>query len=267
MGSVTTPVTAGSQKIGGLLREIGSMFATALESVRLGLKGGVPAGEFVEQCWFIVKVTTIPLILASIPFGMVISLEVGSFLRQIGAQAEVGGAMVLAVVREQAPLVTALIVAGAGGSAMRADLGSRRIRDEISAMEVMGVNPLHRLVLPRLLAATVVAVLLDGVVSVAGIFGGWYFATRSIHVPSSSFFATFSELSQLADLLFALLKAAIFGFMAAMVACYKGLYAKGGSKGVGDAVNQAVVITFVLAFFVDFVLTVVYFNFVPQKVI
>ena len=141
--------------------------------------------------------TTLPLILLSIPFGMVIALEVGSLLQQIGAQSQLGAAMVLAVVREQAPVATALLIAGAGGSAMCADLGSRRIRDEISAMEVMGVNPLHRLVLPRLLAATVVAVLLDAVVSVAGIAGGWWFGTHSIHITSSSFFATFGELSQI----------------------------------------------------------------------
>ena len=85
-------------------------------------------------------------------------------------------------------------------------------------------------------------------------------------VSSSSFFASFNELSQLADLWMALFKAACFGFLAGMVACYKGLYAKGGPKGVGDAVNQAVVITFVLLFFVNFVLTVLYFNFVPQKI-
>jgi phospholipid/cholesterol/gamma-HCH transport system permease protein len=221
--------------------------------------------ELVEQCWFLARVTTLPLILISIPFGIVIALEVGSLLQQIGAQDQLGAAMVLAVVREQAPVATALLIAGAGGSAMCADLGSRRIRDEISAMEVMGVDPVQRLVLPRLLAATIVAVLLDGVVSVAGIFGGLYFGTTSVHVTTSSFFATFSELSQLADLWMALAKAAIFGFIAAMVACHKGLTAKGGPKGVGDAVNQAVVATFILAFFVNFVLTVVYFHFVPQK--
>ncbi|MHB1925436.1 MAG: ABC transporter permease, partial [Acidimicrobiales bacterium] len=86
-------------------------------------------------------------------------------------------------------------------------------------------------------------------------------------VTSSSFFSSFSELSQLPDLWMALIKSAAFGFIAAMVACYKGLYAKGGPKGVGDAVNQAVVIVFILAFFVNFVLTIVYFNFFPQKVI
>jgi phospholipid/cholesterol/gamma-HCH transport system permease protein len=252
-------------KAGTFLRETGTMFAMALEAVRLTRPRTFPWSELVDQCWFLARVTTLPLILISIPFGIVIALEVGSLLQQIGAQDQLGAAMVLAVVREQAPVATALLIAGAGGSAICADLGSRRIRDEISAMEVMGVNPLQRLVLPRLFAATLIAVLLDGVVSVAGILGGLYFGTTSIHVTTSSFFNTFGELSQLADLWMALAKAAIFGFIAAMVACYKGLNAKGGPKGVGDAVNQAVVVTFILAFFVNFVLTVVYFHFVPQK--
>ena len=194
-------------KIATAVRETGNMFATAFEALRQAPLKGVPVSEFFDQCWFLARVTTLPLILLSIPFGMVIALEVGSLLQQIGAQSQLGAAMVLAVVREQAPVATALLIAGAGGSAMCADLGSRRIRDEISAMEVMGVNPLHRLVLPRLLAATLVAILLDAVVSVAGIAGGLWFGTHSIHITASSFFATFGELSQLADLVIALLKA------------------------------------------------------------
>lgn len=252
-------------KVASALRETGNMFAVALEALRQGTLKTFPFTEFFDQCWFLARVTTLPLILLSIPFGMVIALEVGSLLQQIGAQSQLGAAMVLAVVREQAPVATALLIAGAGGSAMCADLGSRRIRDEISAMEVMGVNPLHRLVLPRLIAATLVAMLLDAVVSVAGIAGGLWFGTHAIHITASSFFATFGELSQLADLGIALLKAGIFGFIAAMVACYKGLYCKSGPKGVGDAVNQAVVVTFILSFAVNFILTVFYFNFIPQK--
>jgi phospholipid/cholesterol/gamma-HCH transport system permease protein len=252
-------------KIASAVRETGNMFATAAEALRQFRPWTFPVTEFWDQCWFLAKVTTLPLILLSIPFGMVIALEVGSLLQQIGAQSQLGAAMVLAVVREQAPVATALLIAGAGGSAMCADLGSRRIRDEIAAMEVMGVNPLQRLVLPRLLAATLVAILLDAVVSVAGILGGLWFGTHAIHITSSSFFATFNELSQLADLGIALIKAGLFGFIAAMVACYKGLYCKSGPKGVGDAVNQAVVVTFILAFFVNFLLTVFYFNFIPQK--
>jgi len=254
-------------RLGSLARETGTMVAMALEAMRLLFRRGFPFSELVEQCWFLARVTTLPLILISIPFGIVIALQVGSLLQQIGAQDQLGAAMVLAVVREQAPVATALLIAGAGGSAICADLGSRRIRDEISAMEVMGVDPIHRLVLPRFAAAMIVAVLLDGVVSVAGIAGGLFFGERAIHVTASSFFATFAELAQLADFWMALAKAAVFGFLAAMVACYKGLGADGGPKGVGDAVNQAVVVTFVLAFFVNFVLTLVYFQFVPQKAI
>jgi phospholipid/cholesterol/gamma-HCH transport system permease protein len=267
VAAVTTPVTSVGQKVGGALREVGAMFAVALEAFRLLFRKGLPLGEFFDQCWFLARVTTLPLILVSIPFGAVIALEVGGLLQQIGAQSQVGAAMVLAVVREQAPLATALLIAGAGGSAMCADLGSRKIRDELDAMQVMAVDPIHRLVLPRILASIVVAVLLDAVVSAAGIIGGLYYAVHSIHVTEASFFSTFAELSQLADLWTALVKAAAFGLLAAMVACYKGLYTKGGAKGVGDAVNQAVVITFILAFVVNFVIEVFYFNFIPQKMI
>jgi phospholipid/cholesterol/gamma-HCH transport system permease protein len=253
------------KKTSGLLFETGRMFSIGLESAHVLFRRPWPKGEFLEQVWFLIKVTTLPVILVSIPFGMIISLHVGSFLTELGAQAHMGAAMVLAVVREEAPVATALLIAGAGGSAMCADLGSRRIRDEIDAMAVLGIDAIQRLVMPRLLAASVVAVLLDAIVSIAGIAGGWFFAVIVKHGTSSSYFASFNELSQLADLWMALLKAAIFGWVAGMVACYKGFFVRGGPKGVGDAVNQAVVITFILLFFLNFILTALYFNFVPQK--
>ena len=254
-----------ARKTFGFLDEAGKMFAIGLEALHVLFRRPWPLQEFLEQMWFLAKVTTAPVILISIPFGMVISLHVGSFLRELGAQAHMGAAMVLAVVREEAPVATALLIAGAGGSAMCADLGSRRIRDEIDAMEVLGIDPVHRLIMPRILAATIVAILLDAIVSVAGIAGGWFFAVVVQHGTTSSYFASFNELSQLADLWMALVKAAVFGYVGGMVACYKGFNAKGGPKGVGDAVNQAVVITFLLLFFLNFILTALYFNFVPQK--
>ena len=249
----------------GMLREAGRMFSVGLEALHTVFRRPWPLQEFLEQMWFLIKVTTVPVILISIPFGMVISLHVGSFVRQLGAQAHMGAAMVLAVVREEAPVATALLIAGAGGSAMCADLGSRRIRDEIDALEVLGIDPIHRLIMPRVIAASIVAILLDAIVSVAGIAGGWFFAVVIQHGTTSSYFSSFNELSQLPDLYMALTKAAIFGFVGGTVACYKGFYAKGGPKGVGDAVNQAVVITFLLLFFFNFILTALYFNFVPQK--
>ena len=255
----------GTRKVGGFMDEAGRMFSVGLEAVHCTLRRPWPLQEFIDQMWFLIKVTTVPVILISIPFGMIISLHVGSFLTQLGASSHMGAAMVLAVVREEAPVATALLIAGAGGSAMCADLGSRRIRDEIDAMEVLGIDPVQRLIMPRIYAAMIVAVLLDAIVSVAGIAGGWFFAVVIQHGTTSSYFSSFNELSQLPDLFMALTKAAIFGFVGGMVACYKGFYAKGGPKGVGDAVNQAVVITFLLLFFLNFILTAVYFNFVPQK--
>jgi len=241
------------------------MFAIALEALRRTWDVRQWYKEYLEQCWFIAKVTSIPVVLIAIPFGAVIALHVGSFSRQLGAESNTGAAMVLAIVREAAPVATALLIAGAGGSAMTADLGSRKIRDEIAAMEVMAVNPVHRLVTPRLYAAATVGLLLVSLVSVAGIAGGYFFNVVVQGTTPGAYFQGFSSLAHLPDLYSSLIKAAVFGFIAAMVACYKGLYAKGGPKGVGDAVNQSVVITFILIFFANFIMTSLYFALVPPK--
>src|SRR5688572_8897995 len=248
-----------------LVRETGVMFAIALEGLRRTPFVRDWWREYLSQCWFIAKVTSLPVMLISIPFGMVIALHVGSFNRQLGAESATGAAMVLAIVREAAPVVTALLIAGAGGSAMTADLGSRKIRDEISAMEVMAVNPVHRLVTPRLWAASTVSIMLVSLVSVAGLAGGFVFNVIVQGTTAGAYFSGFTALVQLPDLFQALVKAWVFGFIAAMVACYKGLYAKGGPKGVGDAVNQAVVVTFILIFFANFIMTTLYFALIPQK--
>jgi len=252
-------------KVQFLLRETGNLFAISLEGLRKTFDVRHWWKEYLRQCWFIAKVCTLPSILIAIPFGAVIALHVGTLNRQLGAESATGAAMVLAIVREASPVATALLIAGAGGSAMTADLGSRKIRDEIAAMEVMAVNPVHRLVTPRLFAASTVGLFLVSLVSVAGIAGGYVFNVVVQGVTPGAYFQGFSALAQLPDLYSSMAKAWVFGFIAAMVACYKGLYAKGGPKGVGDAVNQAVVITFILIFFANFVMTSLYFALVPQK--
>jgi phospholipid/cholesterol/gamma-HCH transport system permease protein len=252
-------------KVQFLVRETGNLFAISLEGLRKTWDVRHWWQEYLRQCWFIAKVCTLPSILIAIPFGAVIALHVGTLNRQLGAESATGAAMVLAIVREASPVATALLIAGAGGSAMTADLGSRKIRDEIAAMEVMAVNPVHRLVTPRLFAASTVGLFLVSLVSVSGIAGGYFFNVVVQGVTPGAYFQGFSALAQLPDLYSSLAKAWVFGFIAAMVACYKGLYAKGGPKGVGDAVNQAVVITFILIFFANFIMTSLYFALVPQK--
>jgi phospholipid/cholesterol/gamma-HCH transport system permease protein len=132
-------------------------------------------------------------------------------------------------------------------------------------MEVLGVNPIQRLVVPRVLAAMLIAVLLNGLVSVVGVLGSYFFNVVLQGGTPGAYLASFSALAQLPDLWISEIKALIYGFIAGVVAAYRGLNPKGGPKGVGDAVNQSVVITFLLLFFVNFVLTAVYLTIVPQK--
>jgi phospholipid/cholesterol/gamma-HCH transport system permease protein len=247
------------------LAHTGSLFALALDVVRVMFRRPFQVREFIQQAWFIASVTIWPTALVAIPFGAVIALQIGSLTRQLGAESFAGAASVLAVLREAAPIVTALLIAGAGATAICADLGARKIREEIDAMEVLGIDPVHRLVVPRVLASMVVAALLNGLVSVVGVAGGYFFNVIMQNGTPGAYLASFTTLAQLPDLWASEIKAVIFGAIAAIVACYKGLNAKGGPKGVGDAVNQSVVITFMLLFVTNFVLTAVYFQLVPQK--
>jgi phospholipid/cholesterol/gamma-HCH transport system permease protein len=250
--------------VGGV-KQAGRLFALFLDVARLTFKRPFQFREFIEQSWFIASVTIIPTSLVAIPFGAVIALQLGSLSTQIGAQSFVGAASVLAIVREASPIVCALLISGAGGSAICADLGSRKIRDEIDAMEVLGISPIQRLVVPRVLGCMLVSVALNGLVCVVGVAGGYFFNVILQGGTPGAYLASFSALAQLPDLYTGELKALIFGLIAGVVASYKGLNAGGGPKGVGDAVNQSVVITFLLLFVVNFVITAVYFQVVPAK--
>ena len=139
------------------VRQAGSLFALFLDVVRMTFKRPFQVREFIQQAWFIASVTILPTMIVAIPFGAVIALELGTLARQIGAQSFTGAASVLAIIREASPIVCALLISGAGGSAICADLGSRKIRDEIDAMEVLGISPVQRLVVPRVLACVLVS--------------------------------------------------------------------------------------------------------------
>ncbi|QMW68308.1 ABC transporter permease [Mumia sp. ZJ1417] len=247
------------------LDEIGNLFALGLDTIRATFRRPFAAREALEQFWFVVSVSWVPAMLVAIPFGAVIALQLGTLTIQVGAQSFTGAASVLAVVQQAAPIVTTLVIAGAGGAAICADLGARTIRDEIDAMKVTGVSPIQRLVVPRVLACMGAAVLLNGLVSVVGVLGGYFFNVVVQGGTPGAYLASFTALAQISDLWVGELKAVIFGFIAGVVAAYRGLNTRPGPKGVGDSVNQSVVITFLLLFFVNFVLTTLYLQLVPGK--
>jgi phospholipid/cholesterol/gamma-HCH transport system permease protein len=221
--------------------------------------------EFVERSWFMVSVTVLPALLVSIPLGVAIALQVGALAAQIGATSFVGAADAIGVLREASPIVTALLLAGVGGSAVCAELGARTIREEIDAMVVLGLNPLRRLVAPLMLAGILVAALLNFVVIFVSIVSAYLFDLAALHGTKGSFFGSFTEFATSADFATSEIKSIVFGLTAVLIAAYKGLSAKRGPTGVGEAVNQSVVITGIVLFGLNLVITEIFFAIVPQR--
>src|SRR5499427_2053543 len=201
----------------------GKLFAFGLDVGRGLFRRPFQLREFIQQAWFIASVTIIPTALVAIPFGAVIALQVGGLISQFGAQSFVGSAAVLAVIREAGPIATALLIAGAGGSAIAADLGARKIREELDAMQVLGIDPIQRLVVPRVVAAMFVSVLLNGLVSVVGVIGGYVFNVIMQGGTPGAYLASFQALGQLPDLIAGEIKALAFGLVAALVASFQGM--------------------------------------------
>ena len=211
--------------------------------------------EFVQQFSFALRVCWIPLLISTIAFGYEApGLQGANVLTLLGAIDRLGGFFVLASIREFAPFVTAVVLAGVAGTAITADLGARRIREELDALEVLGVDPIKNLVVPRFLALMLITGLFDIFALIFGIVGG-VVATLVNHAPLGPFFATLANNAETTDLWGSVLKTTLFGAIIAIVCCYKGMNASGGAAGVGRAVNQAVVIAFMGIFAFNYVFT------------
>jgi phospholipid/cholesterol/gamma-HCH transport system permease protein len=241
--------------VGDVVDSVGGLVTFAGRTVRAVFTPPFQTREFVEQAWFIASVSVLPTMLVSVPFGAVIALQLGNLTRQLGAESFTGAASALATIREASPIVTALLLAGAAGTAICADLGSRTIREEIDALEVLGISTVQRLVVPRVLGCVAVALLLNGLVTVVGVVGGYVFNVLVQGGSPGAFVTSFRTLAHVQDLALAEFKAAVFGAVTAVVACYRGLTVSGGPRAVGDAVNQSVVIAFAALFVINFVIT------------
>ncbi|WTZ54994.1 ABC transporter permease [Nocardia sp. NBC_01388] len=222
--------------------------------------------EMLNQAWYLITVTTIPAILMAVPFGVVVSVQVGNLIHQLGADSLIGAAGGLGVVQQGAPIATGLLLGGAGASAIASDLGARTVREEIDALRVMGIDPVHRLVIPRVAAMVLVAPLLNILVIFVGIVAGYVVAVRAQHVTPGSYWATFGAFTTLTDVWISLAKAVLFGFVVVIVACQRGLEARGGPRGVADGVNAAVVLSVAAIIVINLALTQIVAMFVPMRV-
>jgi phospholipid/cholesterol/gamma-HCH transport system permease protein len=240
----------------GVLEEAGNMVILTGRTLVSAVRPPYPYGpEFVGQFMFALRLCWFPLLVSTIAFGYEApGLQAANFLVLFGALDRLGGFFVLASIREFAPFVDAIVLAGVAGTAITADLGARKIREELDALQVLGVDPIKNLVVPRFLALMLVTGLFDIYALLFGIFGG-VLATLVNGAPLGPFWATFFTNASTTDLWGSVLKCTGFGAIVAIVCCYKGMTASGGAEGVGRAVNQAVVIAFLGVFSFNYVFT------------
>src|ERR671919_905905 len=175
-----------------LLEQVGDMMVLTGKTILSAIRPPYPyGGEFVNQFLFALRLCWFPLLISTIAFGYgAPGLQAGNFLVLFGAIDRLGGFFVLASIREFAPFVTAIILAGVGGTAITADLGARKIREELDALQVLGVDPIKNLVVPRFLALMVVTGLFDIYALIFGVFAG-VLATIVNGAPLGPFWATF----------------------------------------------------------------------------
>ena len=251
------------------LSTVGAQFVIGVRAVQYlvidSIRGQFAFKEFVGQAAFMIKTSYLPTLAVALPISATLSIQFGLIAGQVGATSLSGAASGLAVIRQASPLVTAMLLATAVGSAICADLGSRTIRDEIGALEVMGVSVLRRLVVPRVAAGVVVAVGLTGLSSFVGFMASYLFNVYVQGGTPGSFVSTFSSFATVGDMWLAVVKAVVFGMVVTVVSCQKGLSTSGGPGGVANSVNAAVVASIVLLMVVNVGFTQIYTMLFPRQ--
>jgi phospholipid/cholesterol/gamma-HCH transport system permease protein len=251
-------LSKGAGSITGFFTEVGTMMILTTRTIVSAVKPPYPYGEeLIDQFYFTLKLCWFPLLIST--FALCLGapgLQAAGPLQIFGALDRLGGFFVLTAIRWIGPVVTAVVVGGVAGTAITADLGARKIREELDALQVLGVDPVKNLVVPRFLALMMVTALLDIFAIVFGLTAG--IAVELLyHQKLGGFFATLFSNASVTDLWGSVLMCTMFGAIISIVCCYKGMTASGGAAGVGRAVNQAVVIALVGVFAFNYVFTAV----------
>ncbi|HET9162554.1 MAG TPA: ABC transporter permease [Solirubrobacterales bacterium] len=254
----TQAVARAFQPAKSFFEQVGEMMILTAKTLVAAVKPPYPYGEeLVGQFLFVLKLSWFPMTIST--FALCLGapgLQAAGILNLFGALDRLGGFFVVIAVRQIGPIVTAIVVGGVAGTAITADLGARKIREELDALQVLGVDPIKNLVVPRFLALIVITGLLDVFAIVFGLSAG--IAAELIYgQPLGGFFATLFTNALTTDVWGSVLMCSLFGGIIAVVCCYKGMTASGGAAGVGRAVNQAVVISFVGVFAFLYVFTAV----------
>jgi phospholipid/cholesterol/gamma-HCH transport system permease protein len=210
-----------------------------------------------EQFFEIGNASLLMVCVLSFFIGGVIALQTGPVLVERGLTNAVGGLVGIAIAKELAPVMMSILIAGRIGSAMAAEIGSMRVYQEIDALRTMNINPIHYLVLPRMIAIAIALPLLVVFAILVGWFGGAVVAAANgqIHIPFPAFFSDLRGFVALKDVTNGVFKSFCFALIISIVSCHQGLVTIGGPRGIGRSVTKAVVNSIVLIVIVDYLLT------------
>ncbi|MBW7909042.1 MAG: ABC transporter permease [Kiritimatiellae bacterium] len=192
--------------------------------------------------------------------GMILALQTGLELRRFGLQQNIGTAVTVVMMREMGPFMTALIVAASVGSAIAAQVGTMVVSEEVSALEIMSINPVRFIVLPRLIALAVMMPILTIYTDILGIAGGALVGVTQLQVSFQAYIDNAQLYAQNKDLYVGLLKAFVFGIVIATTACHQGFVTTEGAVGVGQATRRTVIISFLTILVLGYILTRVFYR-------
>ncbi len=191
--------------------------------------------------------------------GMVLALQSNTGFSRVNAQGAIALIVAVAVTRELGPVIASLMVAGRIGAAMAAEIGTMRVTDQIDALTTLATNPFKYLVVPRLVAGTIAVPMLVLVADIIGIFGGFLVGTYKLNFNAAAYLGQTADYLHRDDVVSGLVKAAVFGFIIALMGCYHGYHSRGGAEGVGAATMYSVVSASILILVFDSALTNVLF--------
>ncbi|MCB1152219.1 MAG: ABC transporter permease [Deltaproteobacteria bacterium] len=257
---MTTKVfeTIGAAVIGAL-EEVGRYLMLVYETLLWLVKPPYRIELLIKQVDFI-GVSSLSIILLTGGFtGAVMALQTSHAFRSFDANVMVGPAVALAITRELGPVLSALMIAGRCGSSMAAEIGTMKVTEQIDALHTMAVSPVQYLVVPRVVACTLMIPALTVIFDFIGVFGAWVVSTFLLDVPSKHFYDSVLSYVKLSDFTNGLVKATAFGFIIAVVSCFKGMGTTRGAAGVGKATTESVVVSSVTVLISDYFLTAMLF--------
>src|SRR5438309_5970909 len=210
-----------------------------------------------DQLFEIGNASLLMACILSLFIGGVLTLQTGPYLAERGLASAIGGIVGYSLCRELAPVMMSILIAGRIGSAMAAEIGSMQVYQEIDALRTMNINPIHYLVLPRLVGIAVALPLLVVFAILVGWLGGAFIsvANRRIDIPFVVFFKTLRDVVEVKDVANGLFKSFVFALVIGVVSCHQGLITRGGPRGIGRSVTKAVVNSIVLIVILDYILT------------